>query len=77
MDITYYIRNNNNDYTEFCNSATIKLKKDNKTYYGGVQWGHHEPSDIVDFIKTDCNQLQFNTWLQSLGYEIIIEEPAY
>lgn len=75
MDITYFIRKNNNTHNEICDTASIKLSKNNETYYGGVQWGHHKPNNIIDFINTDCDKLHFNSWLNSLGYEVVIEEP--
>jgi len=74
MDITYYIRNDNNTYAEPCSCASIKLSKNNKIYYGGAQWGFHTPSNIVDFINVNCDEVSFNQWVNSLGFSIIIEE---
>ena len=75
MDITYFIRNNNNSYNEVCDVASIKVVKNNQIYYGGVQWGHHEPIDAIEFIKTNCDQIRFHEWLNSVGYEIVLENP--
>lgn len=75
MNITYFIRVDNNTYSEPCSCASIELSKDGKTYFGGSQWGFHTPSNTVQFINADCNKLYFNSWLSSLGYELIIEEP--
>lgn len=75
MNVTYFIRDNNNTYSEPCDTASVKLVKNNQTYYGGAQWGHHKPNNIIDFINADCNKLYFNSWLSSLGYEVVIEEP--
>lgn len=75
MNITYFIRVDNNTYNEPCSCASIKLSKDSKTYFGGAQWGFHTPSSTVQSINVDCDQVSFNKWVESLGYEIIIEEP--
>lgn len=75
MNITYFIRDNNNTYSEPCSCASIELSKDGKTYFGGAQWGFHAPSNVVQFINVDCDQVSFNKWVASLGYEIIIEQP--
>lgn len=72
--ITYYIRNNDNSYNEFCDKATIKITKNNKIFYGGVQWGWHNPTDTIDYIQADANELNFYIWINSLGYSIA-EEP--
>ena len=74
MQVTYFIRNNDNEYNEFCSKASIKLKKGTKIYYGGVQIGEHNPSDVVDFIVADLEQLNFYDWLSSLGYSVV-QEP--
>lgn len=74
MDVTYFIRNNNNSYQEFCDVATIRLIKNEQTYYGGISWGHHQPTNIIEYINTDCNQINFNSWVNSMQYEIVVEE---
>jgi hypothetical protein len=74
MNITYYIRNDNKEYNELCSSATIELTKDNKTYYAGSQWGHHTPSNCINFVNTNCDQLPLQGWINSLGYEVVITE---
>lgn len=75
MQITYYIRNNDNSYNEFCDKAMIKIKKNNQIFYGGVQWGHHSPTDIIEYIQADANEISFYGWVSSLDYTIVIEEP--
>lgn len=69
MDITYYIRENSNEYPEPCSSAIIEIIKNGKKYYGGAQWGHHTPSNVVNFINANCDQLNFISWIISIGYE--------
>ena len=74
MNITYFIRNNDNEYPEACNKATIKLTKNNSTFYGGAQWGQHTPSGVVDYINANCDELMFIVWANSLGYEMVVAE---
>jgi hypothetical protein len=74
MEITYFIRDNDKEYPEMCSRATIKLKKDNKIYYAGVQWGNIQPSNCVIYITTLLNDLLFDDWISSNGYQRIVEE---
>jgi hypothetical protein len=74
MEITYFIRNNNNEYAELCSRATIKLEKDKEIYYGGVQWGSVQPSNCVIYISTLIDVLSFDDWFASNGYKRVIEE---
>jgi len=75
MEITYFIRNNNNEYPELCSKATIKLQKNNQIYYGGVQWGSIQPSNCVIYISTLLDNLSFDDWIETNGYKRVIEEP--
>jgi len=72
--ITYFIRDNNNTYSEVCDAAGMKLKKNNKFYYGGVQWGDHKPTDVIEYITTTPEQKKFEDWCQTLGYEFVVAE---
>lgn len=74
MEMTYFIRDNNNEYPELCSRATIKLQKDKKIYYGGVQWGSTQPSNCVLYVTTLLNDKSFDEWILSNGYERIVEE---
>jgi len=74
MNITYFIRDNDNYYSEPCDKASIKIKKDNKIYYCAACWGSHAPTDVVNFIVTDPDNLNLLDWLNSLSYIVIKEE---
>lgn len=74
MKITYFIRNNNQEYSELCNKATIKIFKSNKVYYVGAQWGEHTPSDVIDFINVNPDEVSCHQWYASKGY--YLEEVA-
>ena len=76
MKVTYFIRNNDNEYSEFCSKASIKLKKGTKIFYGGVQVGEHNPSSVIEFIIADLEQTNFYDWIESLGYSIIEEKQV-
>jgi len=76
MEITYFIRNNNNEYSELCSKATIKLQKNNQIYYGGVQWGSIQPSNCVIYISTLLDTLSFDDWIMSNDYKRVIEEEV-
>lgn len=76
MEVTYYIRDNNNEYNEFCDKATIKITKNNKTFYAGIQWGTHTPTNVVNFIVVNIDELNFYDWATSLGYEVVLEDPS-
>ena len=74
MNITYFIRDNDNYYSETCDKASIKIKKDNKIYYCAACWGSHTPTNVVNFIVVDPDKLNFLDWLISLGYVIVEEQ---
>lgn len=73
MEITYFIRNNNNSYSEPCDVASIKITKNNKIYYVGARWGWHIPSDVIESKQADVDKLGFHEWIDSLGYTIVEE----
>ena len=74
MKITYFIRNNNNEYSEPCGVASIKITKDNKVYYAGGSWGENSPTDTIEFIITTPEELGFYNWLDNLGYHVVPTE---
>ena len=74
MNITYFIRDNDNFYPEPCDKASAKIKKDNKIYYCAACWGSHTPTNVVNFIVTNPNDLNLLDWINSLGYSVIEEE---
>lgn len=74
MKITYFIRDNNNNYSELCNIASIELTKNKKTYYLGCQWGENNPTDAIECIITEPEILESTQWLNSLGYEIVQQQ---
>jgi len=73
MKITYFIRNNNNEYNELCSVASIKIVKNNNIYYAGGSWGEHTPTDKVESIVTTPEELNIYNWVEALGYEVIPE----
>ena len=74
MNITYFIRDNDDFYPEPCDKASIKIKKDNKIYYCAACWGSHSPSNIIHFIVANPNELNLLDWIISLGYEPVVDE---
>lgn len=74
MKITYFIRNNNNEYNEPCSVASIKITKDGKIYYAGGSWGENNPTDALEFIITTPEELGFYSWLDSLAYQVVSTE---
>jgi len=71
MKITYFIRNNDNEYNEPCGVATIKITKGGKVYYAGGSWGENNPTDAIEFIITTPEDLGFYNWIDNLGYQVV------
>lgn len=74
MKITLFIRDNNNPYPETCDVASVKIKKNNKIFYFGSQWGEHNPTDSIESAVFDLEkeELDSYTWLKNLGYDVEI-----
>lgn len=75
MLITYFIRNNNNEYSEMCNKATIQILKNGKVYYAGAQWGQHIPTDAIEYECITIGQMSCHKWFRSKGYHYEGEDP--
>ena len=71
MKITYFIRNNDNEYSEPCSIASIEITKNGKTFYAGGSWGENNPTDSVVSVITTPEELDFYSWIDSLGYTVV------